>query len=536
MKPVVRCAIYTRKSSDEGLDQDFNSLDAQREACAAYVKSQAGEGWTLIQEQFDDGGFSGGNIERPAMKRLLDLVRRKQIDVIVVYKVDRLTRSLGDFARIVEMLDAAGASFVSVTQAFNTTTSMGRLTLNVLLSFAQFEREVTGERIRDKIAASKAKGMWMGGNLPLGYDADGRTLKINPAEAETVRGIFALYLELGSAHVVLAELQARGVVTKRRESKEGKVRGGGSFTRGALYHLLANRVYLGEIPHKTAWHPGLHLPILEPALFDAVQARIAENQGRRSVKNGGANSRVPASPLTGILFDADGARLTPVTARGSNDVAYRYYVHAGAQQGPGPARRRLPAGPLEALVADIATTGRLASKEQAPDWPAIRAAVARIEVDDQSIAITLSPAGTDLFRWPDGDLQLEVRRSGDDIRLIVATRLARERGRVTIISPGRETPPASLEDDKVLIRAMARAEAWKADILSGAAESPAALARQASLNPEYLKRILRLAFLSPRIKRMILDGRRPAVLTLQRINEAGIDSSWERQFDQLCRQ
>src|SRR5215467_1163128 len=246
------CAIYTRKSSEEGLEQGFNSLAAQREACEAYIRSQQHEGWVLARTRYDDGGFSGGNLERPALQRLLADIGTGRIDIVVVYKVDRLTRSLADFARLVEIFDAQNVSFVSVTQQFNTTSSMGRLTLNVLLSFAQFEREVTGERIRDKIAASKKKGIWMGGNVPLGYDADKRTLVINSAEAETVRRIFALYRELGCVRQVKDEADRLGLRTRRRRVSDGAERGGTPFSRGHIYALLANPIYRGRIAHKGA--------------------------------------------------------------------------------------------------------------------------------------------------------------------------------------------------------------------------------------------------------------------------------------------
>ncbi len=246
----VRCAVYTRKSSEEGLEQEFNSLDAQREACEAYITSQKHEGWTALATLYDDGAYSGGTMDRPALQRLLDDVRAGKIDVVVVYKVDRLTRSLADFAKIVEVFDAQGVSFVSVTQAFNTTSSMGRLTLNVLLSFAQFEREVTGERIRDKIAASKKKGMWMGGQPSLGYDVKDRKLVVNEAEAATVRSIFRRYLELGTVRALRDDLAVAGVVSKRRTAADGSPYGGQKFSRGALYLMLKNRIYRGEIVHK----------------------------------------------------------------------------------------------------------------------------------------------------------------------------------------------------------------------------------------------------------------------------------------------
>src|SRR5215470_11869294 len=258
----VRCAIYTRVSTESGLDQDFNSLDAQYDAAQAYIRSQAHAGWTLVRTRYDDGGFSGGSTDRPALQQLLADIRAQRINVIVVYKVDRLTRSLADFAKVVELFDAHGVSFVSVTQQFNTTSSMGRLTLNVLLSFAQFEREVTGERIRDKIAASKRKGMWMGGTVPLGYDWCDRRLGVNEAEADLVRQIYQRYLELGSVRLLKQELDQRGVASKVRLSRKGTESGGKSFSRGALYELLSNPIYIGEVRHKRERHPGQHEAIL----------------------------------------------------------------------------------------------------------------------------------------------------------------------------------------------------------------------------------------------------------------------------------
>ena len=331
--PTKRCAIYTRKSSDEGLDQAFNSLDAQREAGEAYVKSQASEGWKLIPVLYDDGGFSGGSMERPALRRLLDDVEAGRIDVVVVYKIDRLTRSLADFARIVETFDARSVSFVSVTQAFNTTSSMGRLTLNVLLSFAQFEREVTGERIRDKIAASKAKGMWMGGVPPLGYDmpeAGSRTLRVNEAEAEFVRTIYERYLTIGSVHRLAEALRAEGIFSKRHVTASGRVMGGVLFGRGALFHLLRNRTYLGQIVHKELVHQGEHQPIIDAELFERVQQHLTAN---RVTSSAVAKRRTERAALTGKLFNARGEPMSPAHSRGSSGRLYRYYVSASVQRG-----------------------------------------------------------------------------------------------------------------------------------------------------------------------------------------------------------
>jgi site-specific DNA recombinase len=318
-----RCAIYTRKSSEEGLEQEFNSLAAQREACEAFIRSQRNEGWVLARTRYDDGGFSGGTIERPALQRLLADLRAGRIDIIVVYKVDRLTRSLADFARLVEIFDAQGASFVSVTQQFNTTSSMGRLTLNVLLSFAQFEREVTGERIRDKIAASKKKGMWMGGNVPLGYDANERTLVLNPAEAETVRRIFDLYRELGCVRRVKQEADRLGLRTKCNMTADGTKRGGRPFSRGHLYGLLANPIYTGQIAHKGELYPGQQPALIDNETWTAVRNQLAANTSDHRHR---AKAAEP-SLLAGLLVDARGERLTPSHAI-KQGRRYRYYVSA----------------------------------------------------------------------------------------------------------------------------------------------------------------------------------------------------------------
>jgi DNA invertase Pin-like site-specific DNA recombinase len=319
--PIRRCAIYTRKSSEEGLEQDFNSLHAQREACEAFIKSQAGEGWRLVKTAYDDGGLSGGTMERPALQRLLAEINQGLVDVVVVYKVDRLTRSLADFAKMVEVFDARGVSFVAVTQQFNTTTSMGRLTLNVLLSFAQFEREVTGERIRDNIAASKQKGMWMGGLVPLGYDVHERRLVANQSEAETVREIFRRYGELGSVRLLMEVLNRRGIRSKVRMAKNGRKSGGNPFFRGALYQLLSNPIYVGEVRHKGIRHLGLHGPIVDRELWEKTQLLLRSHGVRHTLRA----TKSVASPLTGKLFDESGLTLTPSHAV-KGERRYRYYV------------------------------------------------------------------------------------------------------------------------------------------------------------------------------------------------------------------
>jgi DNA invertase Pin-like site-specific DNA recombinase len=323
--------VYTRKSSEEGLEQDFNSLQAQREACEAFIKSQAGEGWRLVKTVYDDGGISGGTMERPALQRLLSDIDEGRIDVVVVYKVDRLTRSLADFVKMVEIFDAHHVSFVSITQQFNTTTSMGRLTLNVLLSFAQFEREVTGERIRDKIAASKKKGMWMGGFCSLGYDVRDRRLVVNEEEAKLVRCIYKRYLELGSVRLLKADLDRRGVVSKIRVTKKGTRSGGRSFSRGALYELLANPIYIGEIRHKEIRHPGQHEAIVDRETWEEVQRRLREQTAR----DGSPKIKTAANVLAGKLFDEQGEPLYATAAKGRHGGRYRYYVSRKLVRGGG---------------------------------------------------------------------------------------------------------------------------------------------------------------------------------------------------------
>jgi site-specific DNA recombinase len=347
---LLRCAVYTRKSSEQGLEQDFNSLDAQREAAEAYLKSQAHEGWRLVKTHYDDGGLSGGTLQRPALQSLLDDIRARKVDVVVVYKVDRLTRSLADFAKLVELFETHGVSFVAVTQQFNTTTSMGRLTLNVLLSFAQFERELAGERIRDKFAASRAKGMWMGGTVPLGYDVRNRKLVINADEAERVRLIFQRYLALGCVAALRANLEQRGIRSKQRSLTSGQVLGGCSFGRGALYHLLQNRIYLGEVVHKGVAYRGEQERIVDDALWNAVQAKLEENRVTRR------RSRVETGALLGgLIFDDRGNLMSPTYSirRGNR---YRYYVSRalvrGRKQDPG-SHRRISANDLEELVVEV---------------------------------------------------------------------------------------------------------------------------------------------------------------------------------------
>ncbi len=387
-KPVtrkLRCAVYTRKSTEEGLDMEFNSLDAQREACEAYVASQKPEGWVLVPDHYDDGGFSGGTLERPALKRLLVDIEDGRVDVVVVYKIDRLSRSLMDFAKLVEVFDRRGVTFVSVTQSFNTTTSMGRLTLNILLSFAQFEREVIGERIRDKFAASRARGMWMGGHPPLGYDVKDRKLVINETEANVVRMIFERFLKVGSATVLVRELATERVATKR----------GKPMDKGFLYKLLNNRVYLGEAVHKGVAHPGEHTAIIDRDLWDKVHAII-----RQSPRSRAANTRAQTPALLkGILFGADGRAMSPTHARKGGRL-YRYYVAAGLLKGDTPPGvvRRAPAAELEAAVVD-----QLRGLLRAPEiivgtWRSARPEIEVLsETEVREALLSLDPIWEELF-------------------------------------------------------------------------------------------------------------------------------------------
>jgi DNA invertase Pin-like site-specific DNA recombinase len=531
-KPNVRrCAIYTRKSSEEGLEQDFNSLHAQREACEAFIKSQANEGWKLVKTAYDDIGDG-------------------LIDIVVVYKVDRLTRSLADFAKMVELFDARGVSFVAVTQQFNTTTSMGMLTLNVLLSFAQFEREVTGERIRDKIAASKRKGMWMGGVPPLGYDIRERRLLINPAEADTVRYIYERYLKLGCVRQLSKELDKRGIVSKVRVSQKGIKSGGYRFSRGALYELLANPIYIGEIRHKQERHPGQHEAILARELWERVQQRLRENAARGR----GTASRSISSPLAGKLFDGDGK---PLYVQGATKGRrrYRYYVSrclingSARDNGKG---WRLAAPEIERAVAIAARhilsdrAGLLEALEKSGiDSPDVRTTlesafnlferlqneadtaaclvelIGRVELRDDGISVTLSieipcsRAGVktisilSLSRF----VPLRMKRRGVETRIIIAA--------------GDDLPR---KVDPALLKAVARSRAWFEELASGRVRSLADIARRENISQRYVERLSRLAFAAPSIVEAICQGRQPAELNAERLlNRIDLPLEWSAQ-------
>jgi site-specific DNA recombinase len=517
----IRCAIYTRKSTEEGLDQAFNSLHAQRESCEAYVRSQAGEGWRALPAQYDDGGFSGGTMERPALRRLMDDVDAGRIDTVVVYKVDRLTRSLADFAKIVERLDAAGSSFVSVTQAFNTTTSMGRLTLNVLLSFAQFEREVTGERIRDKIAASKAKGMWMGGPLPLGYDPpiDPRTraLVVNSAEAEQVRMIFETYLSLGSVSALEAHLAAESIRSKAWTSRQGRTVGGARLSRGALFHLLKSRLYLGEIPHRDMHYPGSHPPIIDVALFDAVQVRLAHQRKVRRERP----TRVAGMPLRGLLFDADGDPMCPSFGYGRAGRVYRYYVSAPLQQGRKP---KTNPDAIRRVVRDE-LVDRLGAAEDA-SLVSVLGPVRRIEVEAQALRLILqrskvARAVLGAFAPHETDDGLVV------LNLPIRCRL--RGGRTWITPPPGFKARIRPRRDATLIRGLRDAHRIAASI--GWSSTDGSIHSQSEKAPasQYQRKICRLAFLDPDLQRAILTGTQPQGLTLDQLVHGEVPLAWPDQ-------
>lgn len=505
---IRRCAIYTRKSSEEGLEQGFNSLDAQREACAAYITSQKAEGWKALPAIYDDGGFSGGSMERPALRRLMADIATGQVDVVVVYKIDRLTRSLADFARMVEIFEHHAVSFVSVTQAFSTTTSMGRLTLNVLISFAQFEREVTGERIRDKIAASKKKGLWMGGTIPLGYDLPDpglRVLRVNEAEAGLVRSIFERYLELGSVHALERDLASNGICTKETRRRDGSIRGGVAFSRGALFHLLRNCLYRGEIPHKGQTYPGQHEAIVCADLFETVQARL-DGQTQRRAASG--DKRVANSPLTGRVFDAEGHPMSPSFAYGQHGTLYRYYVSSPLQQGKrrpadDPHPRRVPAQLLEETLAR-AIAGRLDKADVGDSAPLDRIRTLTIEAGRLIVSLHPDPHGL-----MDDSLQT----------LIIPFRLSIRSGRSEIIAGDTRR----LRRDPVLIRALKQAHARL-----GRDEAGQPILGSA---PDMIRarRMLRLAFLAPDLQRAIFEGRQPREITLARLIDSEIPLLWSEQ-------
>ncbi|MBC7603673.1 MAG: recombinase family protein [Ramlibacter sp.] len=513
----VRCAIYTRKSSDEGLEQEFNSLDAQYDSCKAYILSQKHEGWSVTRERYDDGGFSGGSMERPGLKALLADIQAGKVDVVVIYKIDRLTRSLADFARIIEVMEKHGASFVSVTQSFNTKTSMGRLMLHVLLSFAQFEREVGAERVRDKIAASKAKGMWMGGTVPLGYDAIDRKLLVNEAEARTVQAIFAAFDELGSVQETVRWSQKQGLKTKLRQ-RDGKQIGGTPFHYGAVRCLLSNRTYVGEVEHKSKVYPGQHERIIESEMFDRVQAILAT----RSTADMRQPKLVSASLLQGIIFDSHGRGMGPTHTR-RNGQRFRYYVTQPKSVKEGaPAAYRVAAEPMERHC--ITLLGKhLAESIRSIDGPDATAAlrgedkgerralflehVRKVIVGDAELTMEMAD-GTKLVRT------IERVRHGNDAKLIVGNLAA-------------AASPVGNQQLIILLQDAARAQALA---LAKPRLTLNDLATKFGRSTERFKRLIRLSYLSPNIVTSILRGTQPSQLTSRTLQHLdGLPLSWSKQ-------
>lgn len=554
-KTVIRCAIYTRKSSDEGLDQEFNSLDAQYDACSAYIASQKHEGWKRLPDRFDDGGISGGTLERPALQRLMAEIDAGRIDMVVVYKIDRLTRALADFVRLVERLDAKGCSFVSVTQAFNTSTSMGRLTLNVLLSFAQFEREVTAERIRDKIAASKKKGLWMGGLAPLGYsphpDPLRRELVIAEGEAETVRRLFHLYADHGCLRLVEEAARTEGITSKARSTASGQRSGGAALSRGQIHYLLTNPIYRGLIRHKSALHQGQHPAIIDAGLWDRVQAKLqlagSKPRGRKAqqgVQSGARAQQGMAAPLIGKLRDESGDHLTPSHTQ-RHGRRYVYYVSnrllAG---GTDPTGWRLPAEALHQLLRRTlahrfeaaATEHRLLAHPDASRAVAVAAMgiavadrckdgsdplcfylIATIALRQGAMEIALSPAPlAAALGIPVGDL-------APDLLHLTAAFARKRRGVESRLISG----PTEPSPDATLIRLLAKAHRWSREMRQGT--SLTEIAQREGHSDSYIRTRAPLACLSPKIQAAILAGTQPPDLSLERIIRSGIPLDWAEQ-------
>jgi len=516
-----RCAIYTRKSSEEGLEQDFNSLHAQREACEAFITSQKQEGWQIIKTAYDDGGISGGTMERPALRQLLADIRNHLIDVIVVYKVDRLTRALADFARMVELFDTHNVSFVSVTQQFNTTSSMGRLTLNVLLSFAQFEREVTGERIRDKIAASKAKGLWMGGCVPLGYKVHDRKLLIKSDDAETVKHIFATYLELGCVRLLYHHIADKNIYSVN----------GNIISRGVLYKMLSNPLYIGQVRHKEIIYEGQHEGIIPQELWDAVQQKLSDN--RIGIKTRFCKSK--PSILNGKLFDVEGERLITVHAN-KKGRRYRYYISQRLASNPKNKTGsgwRLPAAELEKIVITTAlsiigdknkiATALCEAGVSAEDLlmalktistidaASVEEYIDRVELSPTNFRLTLSLTVGNKPIIINHTIPMQLRRRGVEMRIIIA-----------------ENQPIAI--DPVLIRNIALAHVWFNKLLSGKVKNLTEIAMQEKIDKGTLSRMINLAFLAPSIVEGIVTGHQPTTLTTEALlKQIDLPLDWQQQ-------
>src|SRR6202049_4826803 len=504
----VRCAIYTRVSTEYGLDQEFNSLDAQYDAASTYIKSQAHAGWTLIRSRYDDGGYSGGSTDRPDLQRLLEDIRARKLDVIVVYKVDRLTRSLADFAKLVELFDSHGVSFVSVTQQFNTTTSMGRLTLNVLLSFAQFEREVTSERIRDKIEASKRKGLWVGGNLPLGYEMKDGKIAIVEDEAELVRSIFQRYLELGSVNELVRDLRERNIRTKAKRLATGAARGGSPFGRGALYYLLGNHFYIGEVKYKNEILPGGQPPILDRALFQSVREKSLDQWSHRTIVRNKSDHL-----LTGLLFDDAGHRMVATHATKAG-VRYRYYVstqclHGEAKTASAGSVSRIPAADIEAVVVKLLKKHLAAKQDKSAtsvvplnNCDAVTQLVAGIIVHKDTLIVRLKLDNAD-----------DASGSQDDVSLSIPwQKPPSKRSRQILLphnAPRRDVRPEQFERRVRLVSAIARGRRWLDDVVSGRVTTVAELCTREKRSIRQANMTISLGFLAPNLVKAAVEGRLP---------------------------
>jgi site-specific DNA recombinase len=553
---IRRCAIYTRKSSEEGLDQAYNSLDAQRDACAAYIASQKHEGWVLVEKHYDDGGFSGGSLDRPALQTLFADLTNGTVDIIVVYKIDRLTRSLADFAKLTELFDKHETSFVAVTQQFNTSTSMGRLTLNVLLSFAQFEREVAGERIRDKIAASKRRGMWMGGRTPIGYDVRDKKLIVNEPEAGTVRYIFKRYLELKSVKLLQAGLEQSGIRSKPHTVKDGTAYGASIMYRGALSYLLTNQIYRGVIAFKGDLYEGEHERIVPEELFQSVQTLLtAQGPGEAARKK-------LASPaiLKGIVFDESGNRLQP-THSAKHGRKYRYYVSAPMIRDAksNPEGYRIPASDLEKIVtqtvatrlrdrkwlssisdlqADVSGFGKLADtanilamevdQQTTRNSGILNKFVIRIDVSKKTIKLKIDAAALNNLLVPTDPGSRPLGPSDDQhcVELIIAGQFLRCGKEVRLIIGNDD----KANIDKRLLREIVQARKWFDDLSSGRANGIAELARRSGCNAAHVSRRISLAFLAPDVTNLIVSGTQPLSLTPERLKQAcPLPVSWDDQ-------
>ena len=550
MSKIIRCAVYTRKSTEDGLEQDFNSLDAQREASLAYIKSQHHEGWRAVKKIYDDGGISGGTLNRPAIQELLSDIKAGQIDTVVVYKVDRLTRSLADFSKLIELFDKHNVSFISVTQQFNTTSSMGRLTLNVLLSFAQFEREITGERIRDKIAASKKKGMWMGGLPPLGYEVKDKGLKINEAEAETVKTLYDLYLEFGSVREVKEKADRLYLKTKERKYN-GNITGGKSFSRGHLYHLLKNPLYAGKVRYKDNVYDGQHEAIIDHSIWEEVQNKLSDNTFTRHSHSNQKQHNI----LKGLIYDEYDHLLTPHYAKKQNRK-YKYYVSAQNSQ----SGWRIPAKELEQAIIsclyqwlkyqtnifeafeDIITkhpekmksltnkatqiSETIQTKSSNELIKLFKMIISKINLSKKQLDIFLNKKELiRLFGLPFTELENE-----ETIHIQSSHKIRRRGQEKKIIIYGKNKS----SKDENLIALISRSHRWLQQLKNGQVKTVSEIAAKENMDDGDVSRFIQFAFLSPEIVTSIFEGKQPTNLTIEKLKRLGtLPFSWTEQKARL---